>query len=248
MSIVDDPRRHRFDAQPWFASLPQAVRDAVFARARLRRYAAGERLFSRGDAPDGWYGLLSGSLRASGTTSEGEETVLTFAEPGTWIGDMSMIDGAPRSHDVHAHEPSEVARVSAADFRALLDAHPALTRGLLERRVGTVRLLMSMFEGALTHSLERRFAVRVLMLVRAFGGPAPEGVRIELRLSQEVLARMMGVSRPRINQVVRDWQARGLVEQHYGRVTVIDVPGLVALARGTAPERDPADGGIPSAL
>jgi len=96
-----------------------------------------------------------------------------------------------------------------------------------------VRLLMGMFEGAQTQSLERRFAIRVLMLVRAFGEHAPAGVRIELRLSQDVLARMMGVSRPRINQLVRAWQSRGLVEQHYGRVTVVDLPALAALARGT---------------
>ena len=234
MAVLPTDQRRRLDANPWFASLPAAVRDDMVARARIVEYGAGLRLFLRGDPADGWYGLVSGSLRVSNATRDGGCTVLTLIEPGTWVGDMALVDGGPRTHDVHAHADAVVLKIGRPDFDALFVAHPALARALLVRRVGTIRQLMAQFEASLTQPLEQRLAARMVMLVQAFGEAGQRGTRIELRLSQDTLAQMTGVSRPRINQAVADWSRRGLVEAGYGRLVVRDVGALEAVARGDA--------------
>ncbi|MHA7598836.1 Crp/Fnr family transcriptional regulator [Alicycliphilus sp. T452] len=208
-------------SNPWFAGLPQPVREAVLARARLRVLAQGQCLFHRGDPLDHLFALLEGCVRISGTSSEGREALLTFYEPGAWFGEVSVLDGGPRTHTAHAHTPVRLLQLSVPDFEALLAAHPALSRKLLQLESSRLRLLTENFEAFATHSLEQRLAMRLLDLSQSFGQPQGGGVGIDLHLSQEVLAQMVGSTRQRVNQLLRQWEQDGWVAHRYGRLVLL---------------------------
>jgi CRP/FNR family cyclic AMP-dependent transcriptional regulator len=217
---------------PWFAELPASVRDDMVRRSRERRVAAGQRLFSRGDgAGSGWFGLVEGSIRVSGTTADGRESVLIFVEPGRWFGETSLIDGLQRTHDAEAHVPSLLLVISPPEFDALLATHPELSRALLRLAQWRLRLAYIALEEFATQPLEPRLARQLVGLARAYGTREADGLRIELHLPQEMLGQLMGVSRQRINQTLKDWESAGLIRQRYGRIVVVDQQGLEAMTR-----------------
>lgn len=209
----------------WFDSLPEAVQHHMLARARRRELTPGQRLYSRGDPPDGFYGVLEGSIRVSGIGAEGQEAVLDFYGPGSWFGEVSLFDGLPRSHDAHASEtnlPTRLLQIAAADLEELLTVHPALSRSLLQLEALRVRILLQAIESYSTQSLEQRLANRLLMLAAAHGVTTAEGVRIELHLPQETLAQMIGATRQRVNQILKNWELDQMIKQQYGRILLLD--------------------------
>lgn len=231
MAELAERQRAALLSNPWFAALPPPVRDDMVRRGRERRVAAGHRLFSRGERGDGgWFGLVEGSVRISGTTVDGREAVLTFLEPGRWFGETSLVDGLQRTHDAEAHVPSLLLVISPPDFDALLKAHAELSRALLRLAHWRLRLAYVALEEFATQPLEPRLARQLLGLARSYGTTQADGVRIELHLPQEMLGQLMGVSRQRINLALKDWENKGLIRQHYGRIVIADREGLQAIA------------------
>ncbi|WP_187806019.1 Crp/Fnr family transcriptional regulator [Aquipseudomonas alcaligenes] len=229
---LSETHRRVLQENPWLSLLDQAVSDDVLAHSRLRKLTGGQALFRRGENPDGLYIVLDGSLRISGTTREGQEAVLVFCEPGRWIGLVSGLDGGARMHDVLATSPSVVLQIAPADLEQLIAQHPSFGRLLLRVQCSQMRELLMGIETYSTHSLEQRFAGRLLALAAAFGDPAPDGaLDIQLRLSQETLAQLLGTTRQRVNQLLKLWEQNGLIRQKYGRIRLLDQAQLKVLAQ-----------------
>lgn len=229
------PRQHaKLLSNPWFSGLDAAIRDDVLSRVRRRELVFGQRLFSRGDAYDGLYAVLEGSVRISGIAPSGQEAILTFYEPGAWFGEISAFDGLPRTHDAHAHahRPTVVLHLPPADFDALLDRHPTLPRLFLRLECMRLRLVTAALEDFTAQSFEARLASRLLALAASFGSATAHGLHLELHLSQEALAQLVGGTRQRVSQVLQAWSRAGVVEQRRGRLAVLDEPGLRRIALG----------------
>jgi CRP/FNR family transcriptional regulator, cyclic AMP receptor protein len=226
------PETHRIAlmSAEWFASLPQAVRVDVVAHGRMRVLAANGRLFSRGEESNGMYGVLEGCIRVSGISREGRETILDFYGPGSWIGEVSALDGLPRIHDAYACGRAALLHVSVADLAELLIAHPALCRALLRLEAQRLRIVLTAIEQYSVQPLEHRLASRLLMLARSFGVADPQGLKIDLHLSQETLATLIGATRQRVNQILRAWENEEILSQDYGRIVVLDRARLENLA------------------
>jgi CRP/FNR family transcriptional regulator, cyclic AMP receptor protein len=224
--------RHRaaLMSADWFASLPETVRDDVVAHARTRTLADRERLFSRGEETDGINGVLEGCIRVSGISWEGRETILDFYGPGSWIGEVSALDGLPRMHDANACGRSTLLHVSVADLADLLVAHPVFCRALLRLEAQRLRIVLTALEQYSVQPLEHRLANRLLMLARSFGVADPQGLKINLHLPQETLAQLIGATRQRINQILQDWERAAIIRQQYGRILVLDRGRLEKLA------------------
>lgn len=219
-------------ANHWFSQLEPDVSEDVLAHSRIRSLADGQMLCRRGEKPEGVYILLEGSLRCSGTTREGVEAVLSFYEPGFWLGLVSASDGQPRLHDALAVGPSVVLQVPQAELEQLMERHPSFVRLLLRVQSSQTRELLVGFEAYSTHSLEQRFASRLMGLAAAFGKVEPEGtIDIQLRLSQETLAKLLGTTRQRVNQLLKQWEQSGLIQQKYGRIRLLDQARLQSLAQ-----------------
>src|SRR5262249_55511299 len=98
----------------WFSGLPEAFQDRLVESGALRRVAAGQRLFARGEAPSGLYGVLDGAIRISGISEAGKEALLALLEPPSWFGEISVFDEQPRTHDAIADSESLLIEVPQA--------------------------------------------------------------------------------------------------------------------------------------
>jgi CRP/FNR family cyclic AMP-dependent transcriptional regulator len=100
-----------------FSGLPTELSRELFAKARILTLKADQMVFLAGDG-DGCYRIEEGLLKVSVGGSEGDERILAILGPGSLVGELSMIDGAPRSASVYALRDSKLSFVSRATFEA----------------------------------------------------------------------------------------------------------------------------------
>src|SRR5262245_61204752 len=96
----------------WFAELPEALRSAIIARARVHRVIAGTRITQRGNAAGSWVGVARGAVRLGTALSDGRVFTLDFMGPGQWFGDIALCDNRAEDLDMVAHVPSTLLIVS----------------------------------------------------------------------------------------------------------------------------------------
>ena len=217
---------------PWFSKLSSPLQGAILARAAVRRMADGEQLASRGAPAEQWCGVARGAIRISSVSLSGKQVTLTYAEPGTWFGDIALVDGGPRTHDADAPGASTVLTVARAEFYALLQQHVELYDALLRLNCRRLRLMFDQIEDLATRPLQARLARQILLLARRHGIPeGPEGneVRIGLQLAQEDLAQLIGASRQRVNQELKGFEREGALRVEPSRVVGTSREELLAV-------------------
>jgi CRP/FNR family transcriptional regulator, cyclic AMP receptor protein len=157
-SVLTISERSNIEAGPWFSTLSLGLREAILARAAVRRLKDGARLSTRGATADQWCGVALGAVRVSSVSLSGKQVTLTYVEPGTWFGDIALFDGLPRTHDSNAHGETTLLTISKPDFKDLLAEHTELYEALLRLNCRRLRLLFHTVEDLNTRPLASRLA------------------------------------------------------------------------------------------
>jgi len=222
--------QHNIDTGSWFSKLSPALKAAILSRTSVRRLRDGDALASRGAAAEEWCGVARGAVRISSVSLSGKQITLTYAEPGTWFGDIALFDGLPRTHDADAHGQTTLLVVRKPDFRQLLQQHVELYDALLRLNCRRLRLMFDQFEDLNTRPLQARLARQILLLARSYGVAQGEEIRIGLALAQEDLAQLLGASRQRVNQELKGFERDGAVRVEPTRLVVLSRDKLLAIA------------------
>jgi len=133
------PSDHQLSAVPLFDHLsPEAIEE--LARSSIvRRYPQGQILCSEGDPGDNLIVLECGSLRVSRLMTSGDEAVLAVMDAPAALGELALLDGAPRDATVTAQRDVTVRLIPRTVFLDLLRREPAAVEGLLRTLAGLVR-------------------------------------------------------------------------------------------------------------
>ncbi len=222
--------RRNIDSGAWFAKLSTPLREAILSRAVVRRLGDGAALAARGAQAQEWCGVALGAVRISSVSLSGKQVALTYCEPGTWFGDISLFDGLPRTHDADAHGQTTLLVVRKADFHELLAQHVELYDALLRLNCRRLRLMFDHYEDLNTRPLQTRLAKQLMLLAKSYGINEGEEIRIGLQLAQEDLAQLLGASRQRVNQELKGFEREGLVRVEPTRLIVLARDKLMAIA------------------
>ncbi|MCH7342427.1 Crp/Fnr family transcriptional regulator [Pelomonas sp. CA6] len=219
-------------AQPWLRTAQPALQHFLLEQGRRQYLAAGEALFQRGGAAHGLGCVLAGALHVGAWQADGRQSLLAYLEPGQWFGEISLIDDRPRTHDVVADGASEVWLVPQPLLRDWLERHPQGWRDIARLACAKLRICFEALEDNALLPLPRRLAKRLLQVAQGYEPGAPDEVlpRQRLRLPQEQLALMLGVSRPTINKALRALAEQGLIALGYAEIELRDAEGLRRLA------------------
>jgi CRP-like cAMP-binding protein len=198
-------------------ALPDELTSLLFAEARAIELQPQQALFTAGDPGDGCALVDEGLLKVHMISSSGGERILAILGPGALVGELAMIDGAPRSASVSAIRASKLRVVSRASFDAIAAKHPQIFRHLttlLARRLRDI-------DGALTAGsflpLKGRTAAALLGLAEAFGKDVGQGrILVSQKFSQSDLAGMAGIARENVSRILQDWMKRKLVSRLAG--------------------------------
>lgn len=219
------------DPGEFVAELAPADRDDLFRIGQRRRWPAGATLFSEGDRSTTVVLVISGRAKVFSLTAQGGEVLLAIRGPGALLGEMSALDGAPRSASVSALEPLEAYVVTVAAFLDFLGTHP-------DAAVRIVRMIVSRLRDADRKRVEfgaydtlGRVALRLAELAERFGDSQADAVRITLPLTQDELAAFTGSSRESVTKALGTLRRQGVIETSRRSVSVIDLERLRARAK-----------------
>ena len=197
--------------------LPPKLAQALFGQARAVELAPQQTLFTAGDPGDGFYLVDEGLLKVNVISVAGSERILAILGPGDLLGELSVIDGAPRSASVIAIRESKLRFVSSAVFEAVAERQPELHRYvtmLLSRRL---RAIDDVLTATSFLPLKGRTARALLSLAEAFGQDVGGGrILIRQKVSQSDIAAMAGIARENVSRILQDFMRRALLSRLAG--------------------------------
>ena len=210
-----------------FKDLDADLLGRVAQLARVRRLDRGGLLFAQGDEGGALFAVVEGLVGISIAGGDRELT-LGFMEPGDVFGEIALLDGLPRTAAARAVEACVLLAIDRASFLLLLEQERRLARYLIELLCERLRTTTDRLSEFAFLDLRTRLARRLGALAIAHGSHRPDGIRIDLKLSQTALAHMLGVSREAINKQLKAWSTEAVLRIDRGIITILDKARLTA--------------------
>jgi CRP-like cAMP-binding protein len=197
--------------------LPAELVHDLFLKARSLSLAADQMLFLAGDAGDGCYRIEEGLLKACIVAPGGGERILAIFGKGSIVGELSMLDGGPRSASVIALRDSKLSFVSRTAFMEFGSVTPELYRHVTSLLTHRLRDTNDALVATSFLSLKGRVARALLILAEAFGQDVGSGrILVRQKLTQSDLAAMAGIARENVSRILKDWTNRSLISRLAG--------------------------------
>jgi CRP/FNR family transcriptional regulator, cyclic AMP receptor protein len=178
---------------------------------RRRSFKRGETLFYEEDPGNALYILQQGQVKIVRLASDGEEQILRIQGPGECLGELSLIDGEPRSARAVALEKVEALVLYREAFLALVQQHPPVALAVMSGLAKMVRRLSEEVQDRTALDVPGRVAKKLLELAESHGETTPAGVQIRVKLSQQELAEMIGATRVAVNQALSWFRGQGIL-------------------------------------
>jgi CRP/FNR family cyclic AMP-dependent transcriptional regulator len=215
---------------PLFADLSEAELGEIVPSAQTRTLKKREELFHKGDVATQIFIITRGKLKALTTSGDGDDVVFSILGRGEVLGEVSLLGGTNRTATVTAIDPSQMLVIDRRDFLAYLKSHPEVAINLLELLAQRVTRVSELVEDTLFLNLPLRLAKKLLDLASIYGEETPDGVRVDLKLSQEEWGDLVGATRESINKQVRAWADEGLIRLDKGYFVICKRAELEKLA------------------
>lgn len=211
---------------PLFASLSNEELEAVASSTRQRIFGKGVIIFHEDSPGETMYIIESGKVRIFILSESGHEVSVRIFGCGEIFGELSVLDGLPRSAGAIAMEETHVLTLRRDDFQSLLMQYPQMALGIIATLSSRVRYTTD-YAGTLAFlDVDGRVAKRLLELAAQNGVQTAKGTEIGVRLTQADLASLVGATRERINKVLGSFRDEGLVELDGHKVIILDPRGL----------------------
>jgi CRP/FNR family cyclic AMP-dependent transcriptional regulator len=180
-------------------------------------FAGDEVLFLAGDPGDGCYRVEDGLLKVTMVSRTGTERILAFLGPGAIVGELSMIDGRPRSASVVAVREAALSFLTRAAFETFAQAHLEVYKSLVSILATRLRETDMVIAAGSFLPLKGRVASTLLELAENFGQDVGSGrIVIRQKIGQADIAAMAGIARENASRILNDWKRRKLVSRLSG--------------------------------
>ncbi len=204
---------------PWLAHLDDTEQARVAGDLRVVEVQPGELVCKVGRPVTYWFGVLDGLLKMSNDSELGMPITFTGVPPGGWFGEGTVLKREVYRYNIQALRRSVVAGISSDTFHWLVDRSLGFNRFVMEQlneRLG--QFIAAREIDRLTHP-DERVARSLAALFHPLLYP---GVGELLRITQQELGYLVGLSRQRVNEALRALQAAGVIRVEYGGVRVLD--------------------------
>jgi CRP-like cAMP-binding protein len=208
------------------AALTEEEAADLRAVGRERAYAPRTTLFHEGDDAGPVIVLLAGRVKVSTIGGGGREAIVAVRGAGDLLGELSAIDGGPRSGTVTTLEPVQALLVPGSAFATLLERRPRIALVMLRMVAGRLRYADAQQSQFATHDVVGRVARRLVEIGERFGTQEDGRIEIVLPLSQEELAAWTGASREAVSKALLVLRRLNIVETGRRHVAVLDVEAL----------------------
>jgi CRP/FNR family transcriptional regulator, cyclic AMP receptor protein len=208
---------------PWLPHLSPDVREQVIPQIVISDPQPGDYVCRLGRPVTYWFGVIEGLLKMSTDTPSGRSITFTGVPPGGWFGEGTVLKREPYRYNIMALRHSLVAGIPIDTFHWLLD-----------HSIGFNRFVMNLFNERVAQFIQAREIdrsndpdLRVARNLAALFNPALfSGVGELLKITQQELAYLVGLSRQRVNEALKTLEANGSIRIEYGGVRVLNIEAL----------------------
>ncbi|CAI6082322.1 Crp/Fnr family transcriptional regulator [Cohnella sp. JJ-181] len=194
-----------------FDKLSDAQLEHILRIAHRRSLPAGSILFQEKDPGNIFYVVLSGSIKLFTRSAAGDEKVLSVVAAGDSFGELSLLDGLPRSASARTLEPALVLEISSDEFMRLLETHFDITKGILTELSRRLRQTNEHVNDLTFLDDRTRVLKNLINLANQHGKRDGIFIRIHLALNYDELAQMAGVSKQILSEVLRELEQKGVL-------------------------------------
>jgi CRP/FNR family transcriptional regulator, cyclic AMP receptor protein len=218
------------EQESFLAALTPEEQAALRERGTVRQFARGAALFHEQTVPSAVAVLLEGRVKLTRVTPEGRDVLLAIRGPGDVLGDLSAIDGEPRSATAVALEPVQALNVTAADFVSFVARTPNAATYMLQLLSSRLRDADDKRVGFAAQDTLGRVAARLVELGERYGEEHGDGdgagLRIDLPITQEDLAAWTGTSREGVSRALQTLRSLNWVETARRSIVILDLDAL----------------------
>lgn len=210
---------------PWLKLLTDAERERIVSQLVVSDPLPGDYVCRMGRPATYWFGVVEGLLKMSADSASGRTITYTGVPPGGWFGEGTVIKREPYRYNIMALRRSVVAGLPIDTFHWLLDNSIGFNRFVMNQLNERLAQFIAAREIDRSNSPDVRVARNLAAL---FNPTLFPGVGEILRITQQELAYLVGLSRQRVNVALNTLQEQGLIRIEYGGMRVLDLAALRA--------------------
>lgn len=193
------------------------------------RFTKKEGIFSEGDTSEWFYIVKKGKVKITKLSHEGKEIILEIISPLDFFGGIAVLRGFPYPANAIAMEDTEVLKVSRKNLMSIMDRFPSLMYCLATNIGDRIKGSHETLKSIALEKVESRIASLLIKLSDKAGEKIPEGVAINMKLTKQDLAEMVGTTVETSIRTMSKLSKAGLVISKAGRIIIKDLERLKSL-------------------
>ena len=193
-------------------------------------YSKGEIIFREGASPSGIFYIRKGMAKKYKVDKEGKEQIIYVANTGELIGYHALLAGERYPDSAAALEESRIAFIPKEDFLQVLESSKRLSQWLLK----TLSHEFSVFANSVAlfaqKNVRERLAMQLILMREKYKQDFSPGMAVEINLSREDLASLVGTARENIVRMLKDFKQEGILTTKGRKIIITDVQKLLVAA------------------
>lgn len=185
-------------------------------------YPKGKTIISSEEIGSTFFIVKSGRVKVTAEAFGGREIVLTTLHPLAFFGEMSIIDGEPRSASIIALEETKLITMEREVFLRILHRYPQITIKILTILCQRLRRADELIQGLRFLSASGRTIQMLFKLSDEHGVTTREGMLIDTKLTHQELASLSGTSKESMRKIIRDFKEKGYIKFEQGKITILN--------------------------
>ncbi len=207
---------------PLFASLKDEEIEAIYKLSVTKKCPKDAIILLEDEEGDTLFVILKGKVKVTTFSESGKEVIFSILNEGDFFGDMSLLDGKPRSATVISIEESVLRLIRRSDFNKLIETHPGIALRLLEELTSRLRKADERIESLALLDVTGRVAGILLQLADERGEKSERSILIKSRPTHQELANMVGTTRETVTRVLKQLENKKYLSMDGKDLTIID--------------------------
>jgi CRP-like cAMP-binding protein len=193
-------------------------------------YKKKETIFSEGEPPEWFYIVVKGKVKVTKLSHEGKEIILEVISPYDIFGGVAVLRNFPYPANAVAMEDSEVLKISRKNLMRLVDRFPNLMYCIALQLGDRMKSSYDSLKNIALERVEARIAALLLKLSNKVGVSTDKGLLIDMRLTKQDVADMVGTTVETSIRTFSKFKKQGLLTDSNGKIIIKDREGLMSFS------------------
>ena len=213
-----------------FSEMTKEEMDRVDEISRMKELRRGEIIYMPEDMSESVYLLKKGRVKISGLSQEGKEVTMDIIGPGEIFGELSLVDKGPRETIAEVLDDALLCVISRNNFEMLIRSKPDLAFKVTALIGSRRRVIESRLEDLVFRDVSARLAKLLLQLTEDYGQVREKGIIVDVKLSQQELANLIGSTRETTSHFLNLFKKKGFIDYDKSKIVILEKDKLAEKA------------------